>query len=289
MALSFRFLPWSPVVALAGLGLLLPLTAAAAPQAMHFAVTAAARIEAARPTKNLAGSPLRVSGKGRHAVEALVRFDLKDLPRTTTKVEVQVYVVAAPAKLPQVVQTDEQWDEATVTWATQPESLVQVVGDPQPIRKGQWLELEVTPVVQRAGTYSFAIRQPAGGALEFAGKDDPEHAPRLTVTWDDGSPVDDVAPGVFITTPSSGATVEGIVDIDVEASDESGIVEVALLVDGKRVRTLKEGPYKFTLDTATIRPGKRELRVEAVDGKGNRAHDSLVLIVSHVKAQGSGK
>ena len=266
-----------------------PATVVAAPQTIAFPAVALARIAAAAPDRPLLGAPLEAAGTGAHAIASLLRFEVRGLPAPIRRVHLEVFVTGASTRLPHVLQTQPDWEEAIVTWRSRPNALVEVVGDPQPVRKGQWLSLEVTPVVPREGRYSFCLRAAGGAPLEFAGRAPRDTVPRLVVTWDDGLAVDDVAPGIFIASPSEGAAVSGPFAVDVQASDDAGVARVDLWLDDRRHQTLHAAPYQFTLDATHWKPGRHALRIEATDAAGNRGADTLEVVVVTRQASGRGR
>lgn len=98
-----------------------------------------------------------------------------------------------------------------------------------------------------------------------------------TVTLDaDG---DTTAPTVSISTPSAGATVGGDVTVTAAASDDVGVTEVRLLVDGQLQDTLTAAndgsDYTFTWDTDGWANGTHDIRVVAYDQARNFSYDEV--------------
>lgn len=78
---------------------------------------------------------------------------------------------------------------------------------------------------------------------------------------------DTEAPTVTLTSP--GATVDGTVTLEAEASDDVGVVEVRFLVDGVVIGTDTSAPYSVDWDTTTVSDGEKTLTAEAGDEAGN--------------------
>ena len=103
---------------------------------------------------------------------------------------------------------------------------------------------------------------------------------------------DRMAPRVAVTTPGAGATVNGVVAVDVQASDDFGVISVDLLVDGLVVATeAQEDPatpyvYRFGWDTTTnpVPDGAYQLTAQARDAAGNvgRSQEVSVTVANAV-------
>jgi hypothetical protein len=92
-----------------------------------------------------------------------------------------------------------------------------------------------------------------------------------------GSP-DTTPPTASVTAPASGATVRGTIAVTASASDDRGVSQVALLVDGAAVATDLTAPYSFTLDTTTLTAGGHTLQARASDAAGNTGTSAPVSI-----------
>ena len=86
----------------------------------------------------------------------------------------------------------------------------------------------------------------------------------LTLTTDTQSPT------VVITTPTGGA-VSGFVPVDVDASDNTGVVKVDLYVNGMLTASDQIVPYELTFDSSTYPSGQLALQARAWDAAGNSA------------------
>ena len=88
----------------------------------------------------------------------------------------------------------------------------------------------------------------------------------------DALPPDEEAPVVFFRAPLEGETVEGDVEVQVEATDDRGVARVVLYVDGDEVATLESAPYAWTWSTAGLTAGPYRLGARAFDAAGNEAY-----------------
>lgn len=83
------------------------------------------------------------------------------------------------------------------------------------------------------------------------------------------SPKDFTPPSVGITYPDEGATVRGIVDVGLYATDASGIERVEVSLGCRRtIATLTHEPYTITWDTTTLAVRRHQLCVTAWDRAG---------------------
>ena len=74
----------------------------------------------------------------------------------------------------------------------------------------------------------------------------------IAVIVDNEFPGDGTQPVVLITEPVAGQSVSGMINIEVIASDESGIDYIEFYIDGDSVSTDDLEPYNFTWDTETV-------------------------------------
>ena len=95
-------------------------------------------------------------------------------------------------------------------------------------------------------------------------------------------PADEVAdslpPIVTITAPSSGATLDNKgVFVQALASDENGVVEMKVFVDGQLESTQLANEIKWRWNTRKMSKGEYALRVEAKDPSGNVGYAEILV------------
>jgi hypothetical protein len=92
-------------------------------------------------------------------------------------------------------------------------------------------------------------------------------------------------PIVLITSPSSGSTLRGTVEITVSASDPDGtIAEVALYIDGALLGSTAgkvTNAYTFSWDTGGVSNGSHSIKAVASDDHGNPSEDSITVKVQN--------
>jgi hypothetical protein len=72
--------------------------------------------------------------------------------------------------------------------------------------------------------------------------------------------------------------VSGTVAVSASASDNVGVIEVQLLVDGSVVGTLTALPYNFAWNTTTLANGSHTLQAKAYDAAGNVGASAIVTV-----------
>lgn len=108
----------------------------------------------------------------------------------------------------------------------------------------------------------FVIRFVAEDAAGNAASD------LLTFAWDAK------APEVDLISPSDGDEISGTaVPVEVFAEDIAGVASVELFVDGVSVETDTASPFVFNLDTTAFDDGLHDLKVVAIDNRGNSSTD----------------
>lgn len=89
---------------------------------------------------------------------------------------------------------------------------------------------------------------------------------------------DTTAPVTSVTSPSNGATVSGVVPVNVTATDDTGVARVELYVNGALLAADTTAPYSFSWDTASSGAGTRYLKAIAYDAAGNAGQSSQVTV-----------
>jgi thermitase len=88
---------------------------------------------------------------------------------------------------------------------------------------------------------------------------------------------DVTAPLVAITSPGT-TTVNGIVPVNVNATDNLGVVKVELYAKGVLVATDLTPPYSFSWDSTKVVDGSASLTAKAYDAAGNMATSSAISV-----------
>lgn len=116
------------------------------------------------------------------------------------------------------------------------------------------------------------------------GKDDElgmgviDAAAAVAAALDAAEPTDNAAPRVSITNPSDNATVSGAIDVVVDASDETELADVVLMIDGQFFAVDDQPPYDFGVETRDLSPGVHTLVCQAADVVGNLTASNPIRI-----------
>ena len=102
--------------------------------------------------------------------------------------------------------------------------------------------------------------------------------------------VDDVPPMVNITSPSSGATVSGTVNIQASTSDNEAIELVTVYVDDATLCVSSSTSVSCGWNTKKAGSGNHSIRVVARDTSGNTAEDNIaVSVISSSNGKSGGQ
>jgi hypothetical protein len=85
-------------------------------------------------------------------------------------------------------------------------------------------------------------------------------------------------PDVAIAAPMSDDLLSGSVDVDVDATDETGVAQVELFVDGSSAGIDATAPYSFTWDSTTAGDGVHTLTAEATSTSGGATTSAPVSV-----------
>ena len=96
------------------------------------------------------------------------------------------------------------------------------------------------------------------------------------------TPEDTTPPSVTLTAPEVGTTVNGIVTISANATDNAAIAHVDFLVNGQPIGTVEEPPFTVSWDSTTVPDGNVTIAARAVDIAANPStEDSRTITVNN--------
>ena len=90
--------------------------------------------------------------------------------------------------------------------------------------------------------------------------------------------IDTEAPVVSISAPVTGATVTGLIGVDVAATDNTGVDRVELRVNSTTVAVDTSAPFAFTWDSTGVPNGMANLVAHAFDAAGNSKASTAVAV-----------
>ncbi len=138
----------------------------------------------------------------------------------------------------------------------------------------------LTPADLEKALYSSAVDLGAAGFDKYFGNGRVDAAAAVAATKAVVK-VDSTAPSTSITSPSGGTNVQGLVAVDVAATDDAGVSRVDLLVNGVKIGSDTAAPYGFSWDSAQTPDGEASITAYAYDAAGNAASHSVKVSVAN--------
>ncbi len=92
---------------------------------------------------------------------------------------------------------------------------------------------------------------------------------------------DSQPPTVRFVSPANGATVSGTLQIEIEATDDTGILVVRLFRNNVFAAETQLSPYRFTWDTGGFVDGEYILAAQSTDLVGNQAVAEITVTVAN--------
>ena len=92
-----------------------------------------------------------------------------------------------------------------------------------------------------------------------------------------GAVTDTTAPTLSITNPSNGETISGTVNITLQASDDNGVKQVKIYIDGSEVST----GYSYDWNTTTYANGSHSIYAKAWDYSNNEGTSTSINVITN--------
>lgn len=126
--------------------------------------------------------------------------------------------------------------------------------------------------------YSTAVDLGAAGRDPYYGHGRVDAARAVLAAAGATETADTQAPAVSISAPIGGATVTGLVGVNVTATDNVGVTRVELRVNSTTVAIDTSAPFGFTWDSAGTPNGMSNLVAYAFDAAGNSKASTAVAV-----------
>lgn len=126
--------------------------------------------------------------------------------------------------------------------------------------------------------YSTAVDLGAAGRDIYYGYGRVNAAAAVQAAAAAANTVDIQPPTASISAPLANATVNGLVPVNVSASDNVGVTRVDLQVNGQTVATDSAAPYAFTWDSTKSTNGMANVIAVAYDAAGNAGSSTNVAV-----------
>jgi MYXO-CTERM domain-containing protein len=102
-----------------------------------------------------------------------------------------------------------------------------------------------------------------------------------------GTPGDTVAPDLSITFPQNNATVPPGFKVDFNATDNIGVTQASLFIDGVASGSVTVAPFEFTTPD-TLTEGAHTIRVDVTDGANSKSQEITVTVQLGAPPDGTG-
>lgn len=93
------------------------------------------------------------------------------------------------------------------------------------------------------------------------------------------APADTQSPQISIVSPINGGVVSGTVNVLADATDETRVARVEILVEGQLVAELTSVPYQTPWNSTQIADGVRTIEARATDSSGNTSSSKVEVSV----------
>lgn len=252
-------------------------TAGAAPGDVVTTLSPAADTYVAAANKNTNyGTATSLKADASPVLQSFVRFDVPALSGPVLSAKLRLYVNTGSTAGFDVRSSSTSWQERTVKYtnAPTPGAIVRSSGA---VAGGQWVELDVTPLVRGGGPVGMALTTSGTSEVDIASRENTARAPQLIVT--NGPPPDTAAPAVTLKTPAQGSVMNTTPSFGGVAGTASGDAD-AISIDvysgtaasGTPVRTLSTTRFDGIWSVAggaPLAPGTYTARATQRDAAGN--------------------
>ncbi len=165
--------------------------------------SADAYVSSREPSANFGAEPnLRVDSAPNENSEArivrgYVRFDIPGSWEPIVRATLRMYATNGDHSGFTVGGVSDSWDEQTITWSNAPpQSASQTIASGR-FAAGDWVSVDVTPLVSGSGTVSFFLTSSTPSPMAFASRDQGEAvAPRLSIETAATTPVNQALPDI---------------------------------------------------------------------------------------------
>ena len=129
-------------------------------------------------------------------LDGLLRFSVAGVEGGVTRATLRLYCRDGSDAAPVVAAGRASWDEATVTWDTQPGHGEPVAGVSSSIEKDSFVDLDVTTLVGGNGTFTFQLIAQSPDGASFTSRESSAEAqrPRLVVEFSPSAPTATASP-----------------------------------------------------------------------------------------------
>ncbi len=256
---------------------MLELTTLPPPPALTFTPTDDAYIRESTPATNYNLSTIQIDADAR--MDGLVKFNVTGIGASSVaSVSLRMFVMDSSSVGGEFFKmNDTSWSEDTVTWETAPPADGGSLGSLGPVVAGDWVEIDVTPLVPSDGAVSLRIISSDNNGVDYASKEHPNgNAPELIVVLNvtpDTEPPDAVTDLVATYIQVTAVTLHWTA-----ASDNVGVVAYDIYRDGIVIDSV--GAVTEYTDTTVSGNTSYQYIIRARDAAGNGSDPSNMVEVT---------
>ena len=152
------------------------------PDPLLFFPIADATIKRNSPTKNF-GRARRMETDKNPPQQFLMKFSISGIgTKKVSSAKLFLYCSDRSNKGGDLHQNENNWSEGTVTWNNAPPADPDVIASLGRVDKNTWVEVDVTSLVKKDGSYSFRVISTSSNGADYRSREKDELAPRLVVT-----------------------------------------------------------------------------------------------------------
>lgn len=151
------------------------------PSTITLTPSADSYVNESSPTTNY-GSATTLRADGSPILTAYLKFDVTGITQPVTSAKLRLFANSNSISGHEVRSVaDTSWGESTITYANAP-AYGGVVASSGPFTSGQYVEVDVTPLVSDNGTVSFAVTGSGATAISYASRES-ANAPQLVLDF----------------------------------------------------------------------------------------------------------
>ena len=155
---------------------------------LRFSAEADAHVQQTRPKAKL-GNAVSLEINGLPPSEAYLRFHPRGFTRRVTSAKLRLFSKSPTSLGPELYATATDWDEPSLTWLSRPERRGPAVAALDEVASGEWVELDVTPLVRGEGVLSLALVPRSADGVDFSSREAVLNTPELVVTLEGSEPL----------------------------------------------------------------------------------------------------
>ncbi|HZO58690.1 MAG TPA: DNRLRE domain-containing protein [Solirubrobacterales bacterium] len=137
---------------------------------LAFLAAADAMVQQSSPTTN-SGTFDQLRTDNSPVEQSYLRFVVGGVAGKVTSAKLRLRSAGETVDGPELRGTGNAWTENGITWQNRPAATTGVIADTGPIAQGEWIEWDVTSLVQADGTYNFQLANTSDDGVAFRSRE----------------------------------------------------------------------------------------------------------------------